>query len=291
MSRALYVLLTTVLAAVLPAAVHGFEAEHRETRELVAFVTDAARLVAAQGPEAACRSFREDRSRWRYGDDYVFVLDTAGRTLCHPVRPELEGQATHELKDPHGRSIVQAFLAEVRDDEDGWVHYLWPRPGGSTFFWKTSYVRRAVGPDDRVYVVGSGLYQMKMERGFVVEQVDDAAALVEREGTAAFATLRDPAAGFRFYDAYVFVFDQDGVQHVNAAFPEHEGENLLDLTDREGTVIGREMLSVVREDGAGWVDYLWPRPGDTRAARKSSYVRGVTLDGRLYVVGAGVYFD
>ena len=281
---------TTCLVCVLAFSLHAFEAEHRETRELMAFVEDAAELVSASGPDGACASFREDRSRWRYEDDYVFILDMEGNTLCHPAQPRLEGRSIVDLRDPKGKPIVQMFLRAVEEDDEGWVHYQWPRPGESTFVWKSTYVKKATGPTGKSYVVGSGLYQMPMERDFVVEKVDEAVRLIEQEGTEALETLRDPAGGFRFYDAYVFVFDEAGVQHVNAAFPEHEGQNLLDLEDAEGVVIGREMLDVVRGRGAGWVDYLWPQPGDTRPSEKSSYVKGVQVGDTLYVVGAGVYF-
>lgn len=281
---------TTCLLLALAAPLPAFEAEHKETRELMAFVEDAAALVSASGPEGACASFREDQSRWRYQDEYVFILDMEGNTLCHPAQPNLEGRSIVDVRDPKGKPIVQMFLNAVEDDGEGWVHYHWQRPGGTTFVWKTTYVRQATGPTGEDYVVGSGLYQMPMERDFVVEKVNEAAELIEREGTDAFDTLRDPATGFRFYDAYVFVFDEEGVQRVNAAFPEHENQNLLDLEDANGVVIGRKMLDVVRERGAGWVDYLWPKPGDTRPSEKSSYVRGVRVGDTLYVVGAGVYF-
>jgi signal transduction histidine kinase len=209
------------------------------------------------------------------------------------VRPSLEGKGQIDLRDPHGRPIVRNFIRDLERAETGWEHYLWPRPGGGTnFFWKTSYVRRAVGPDGTAYIVGSGGYQMPMERLYVVDQVDDAVELLEREGAAAFDALRDKASGFRFYDSYVFVMDLGGVHLVNAGFPENEGKNLLDLKDSDGKVIGREMLAVLANADSGWVDYMWPRPGESPARRKSSYVRKAKLpDGRTVVVGAGLYLD
>jgi signal transduction histidine kinase len=298
-SRSLVAWLSTLPLALAPCAVAdgaaaaGVEPEHQATRELVSLVDDAAALVAGKGHEAACAAFHEKGSRWFDDETYVFILGMEGLALCHPARPSLEGRGQIDLRDPHGRPIVQNFIRDLERAETGWEHYLWPRPGGGTnFFWKTSYVRRVEGPDGVSYVVGSGGYQMPMERLYVVDQVDDAVALLEREGEAAFATLRDPAAGFLFYDSYVFVMDTGGVHLVNAGFPENEGKNLLDLTDSDGKVIGREMLAVLETADAGWVDYLWPRPGDTPTSKKSSYVRKATLpDGRVVVVGAGLYLD
>lgn len=265
---------------------------YKETKELIALVEDAAARVAERGAFEACADFRQPGSRWLDGDVYVFILDLRGDAICHPVQPELEGKTLLELRDPNGKPIVRNFLRELEGgDEDGWVHYQWPRPGGGTFYWKTSYVHRAKAPDGKTYLVGSGLYQMKMEPFFVVEQVDDAADLLETLGTVAFDTLRDPSSGYRFYDAYIFVMDEDGVQRVNAGFPENEGKNLLDLEDPTGKVIGREILALLANRDSGWIDYLWPRPGDTRPVKKSIYVRKVEVDGKTMVVGAGVYLE
>jgi len=273
-------------------AVDRYPPEHKETKELIALVEDAGNLIAERGVHDACAHFHQEESRWLDAEHYVFIIDLEGKAICHPTRPQLEGRTVMELRDPNGKPIIRNFLREIEGgDEDGWVHYQWPRPAGGTFYWKTSYVRRVEAPDGETYVVGSGLYQMRMERFFVVEQVDDAADLIETLGELAFDTLRDEARGYRFYDAYVFVMDAEGVQHVNAGFPENEGQNLLDLRDPDGKVIGREILALLENHDSGWIDYLWPRPGDTRPVRKSAYVRKANVDGRMMVVGAGMYPD
>ena len=50
-----------------------------------------------------------------------------------------------------------------------------------------------------------------------------------------------------------------------------------------------EQQKVVRTKGAGWVDYMWPRPGQTDPVRKWSYVKGVKVEGVPAYVGAGFY--
>lgn len=267
----------------------GSTPEFPETRELIALVEAAGEEVARSGVEAACSAFHEEGSSWLAADTYVFVLDFEGKALCHPARPSLEGSSLLELRDPAGTAIVRGFLRELEHDDDGWFHYHWPRPGERTFYWKSTYVRRAKTPEGAEVMVGSGLYQMPMEPFFVVDQVDDAAALIAREGEAAFEVLRDRTSGFRFLDAYVFVLDWEGNQLVNAGFPELEGTNTIDLEDLDGKNIGRAMMALLEQQPSGWVDYLWPRPGDRRPARKSAYVRRVDRDGKRYLVGAGIY--
>ena len=128
-----------------------------------------------------------------------------------------------------------------------------------------------------------------MERFFAVEQVNDAVELIQQEGEEAFYTLRDRTSGFRFYDAYIFVLDPQGVMLVNVGFPDLEGTNVAPLKDRNGDFFVQQMLEIEPDD-SGWVDYLWPKPGDSAVSKKSSYLRRITVGEREYLVGAGVYF-
>ncbi len=265
------------------------EPEYDETIELMELVSGAKELVEREGLDAACARFREP-GRWFQDESYIFVFDMEGNAVCHPAQPSLEGQALLELRDPYGKPIIQSFLRELEGGSDtGWVHYLWPRPESRTFRWKTSHVRRAEAPDGIEYIVGSGLYQMQMERFFVVEQVNDAVDLIRAQGEDAFYTLRDRSTGFRFYDAYVFVLDPDGIMLVNVGFPDLENSNVALLQDEAGKMVGQELLAIPL-DGSAWVDYLWPKPGDEEVSRKSSYARRIEVDGREYIVAAGVYF-
>lgn len=274
-----------------PARANDYPLEHRETLDLVQLVKDAGELVS-QGTEAACAAFHERGSRWFHDDVYVFVIDLEGRAVCHPAQTALEGRILREMRDPDGKPVVRNFLDLLADGrEAGWVHYLWPRPGWTSMEWKSTYVRRVQDAEGHTLIVGSGLYQIPMERRFVVDKVNEAAALIARDGHDAFAQLRDPASGFRFLDTYVFVLNREGVELVNAGFPELEGQNLLDLRDARGTPIVRQMLELVKDKEAAWFEYLWPRPGDARPAEKSSYLRRVFVGDEMLVVGAGVYFN
>jgi signal transduction histidine kinase len=264
--------------------------QFEETRALVALVDDATDLVRTKG-EAAFADFRTDGSRWRHGEAYVFVLDPKGDMLVHPD-PQMEGKSELDLKDVDGKPIIRGLIGAATalpGKPDGWYHYRWPVPGEILPRWKSSYVRRVTAPSGRTYVVGSGMYDDRMERRFVVDAVEDAVGQIEKRGKAAFPLLRDPAGRFIAKDAYVFVYDVNGVDLVNPAFPNLEGRNLLDLEDTQGKRLIREMLQVVRTSGSGWVDYMWPKPGESVSTRKSAYVSKATLGDGWVLVGSGVY--
>ena len=276
------------LAVLLAAPLAGAELEHQATRDLVDFVTRAAGVVAEQGA-AACDAFKQEGGEWFEGDRYVFVLDMDGQAICHP-NTSLEGRNLSDLRDPDGRPIMQMILHQLeRGESDGWVHYLWPRPGKTVLTWKTTYVRETTAPGGTAMVVGGGAYGLKLEKAFIVDRVEEAAALIESDGEKAFDALRDKAGGFRFYDAYVFVMHADGRMLVNPASPQLEGTSVLGIEDENGVRPGVEMLKALAQEDEAWVDYQWPRPGDQRASRKETFVTKVTLGGEELVVGAGIY--
>ncbi len=289
-SISMLILLSLLVSPAVPAGERAgpVELEHQATRDLVDFVTRATALVGEKGA-GACKAFKQPGGEWRADERYVFVLDMAGRAICHPNQ-SLEGRNLSELRDPDGKPIMQLILRQLeRGASDGWVHYLWPRPGKTVLTWKSTYVREAAAPDGTAMVVGAGAYGLKMEKAFIVDRVSEAVELIETDGKAAFDVLRDKAGGFRFYDAYVFVMSTQGTMLVNPPSPELEGTSVLEVEDENGVRPGEEMLKVLAETEEGWVNYLWPRPGDKRASRKEAFVRKVKAGGEELVVGAGVY--
>jgi cytochrome c len=45
------------------------------------------------------------------------------------------------------------------------------------------------------------------------------------------------------------------------------------------------MLETARTKGAGWVDYMFPRPGQTAPSHKWTYVKRVSIDGAPALLG------
>jgi signal transduction histidine kinase len=189
------------------------------------------------------------------------VLDPGGKMLLHPD-PTMEGKNELELRDVTGKPIIRGLIraaTALPDKPEGWYHYQWPVPGAILPRWKSSYVRLVTAPSGSRYIVGSGVYNDRMERTFVVDAVREAVGHVERDGTAAFSMFRDPTGPFIAKDAYVFVIDPNGVDLVNPAFPNLEGRNILNVTDTNDKQLIREMLQVAETRGAGWVT-TWARP-------------------------------
>ena len=263
--------------------------QYQETRELVRFVTAATDAIRNEG-EAVFPAFRVKDSRWYQGERYVFVWDLQGNRYVYP--PDLAHEKGNQaaLKDIDGKPIGQMFIdAAAGPSGEGWVHYQWYKPGDPEPSWKSTYVMRAVAPDGKTYLVGSGEYNMRVERAFVIDVVQQAAALLQREGRKAFATLRDKSSPFFFHNTYVFVDTTDGVELVNPAFPALEGRSLIDTRDAKGKLLVRDYIEAAQKHGAAWVSYYWPRPGTRNPVRKLTYVEKVRVGNEDLIVGAGIY--
>jgi len=119
--------------------------------------------------------------------------------------------------------------------------------------------------------------------------VNKAAALVETKGKAAFSEFRTRNSEWWFGNTYLFVYDQNLNVLLNPAFPKREGTNPHGEKDANGKAYHDEFLRVVQSKGSGWVDYMFPKPGQTQPSQKWSYVKAVNIDGTPGLIGAGFY--
>ncbi|PKN41001.1 MAG: hypothetical protein CVU60_13330 [Deltaproteobacteria bacterium HGW-Deltaproteobacteria-18] len=89
---------------------------------------------------------------------------------------------------------------------------------------------------------------------------------------------------------YFFATGLDGVEQLFSDRPELEGHNLLDMRDREGKPVIRDMIRIARQEGEGYYEYLWTKPGskDNRH-RKLAYIRH--FPGLDWLIGTGEYLE
>jgi methyl-accepting chemotaxis protein len=130
--------------------------------------------------------------------------------------------------------------------------------------------------------------------------VETAAAMVEHLGkqAASGALTRDEAQrraisqlrDMRYSGSeYFWVNDMLPRMVMHPTKPELDGKDLSDTKDPNGKALFVEMAKVVSADGAGFVNYEWPRPGSDKPVPKISYVKG--YQPWNWIVGSGVYVD
>lgn len=123
----------------------------------------------------------------------------------------------------------------------------------------------------------------------IVALVDKAAALVDAKGKAEFTDFRKKGSEWFDGETYLFSYDMKGNVLLNPAFPQREGTNIVGGTDANGKKFQDAILKTAETKGSGWVDYMFPRPGQTTPSHKWTYVKRVTIDGVPGLIGAGFY--
>ena len=88
---------------------------------------------------------------------------------------------------------------------------------------------------------------------------------------------------------YVWINDMQVVMVMHPIRPELNGKNLSLNKDPNGKPLFTEFVRTVEASGAGFVPYLWPKPGSDTPVEKTSYVKGFAPWG--WVIGSGVYID
>ncbi len=122
----------------------------------------------------------------------------------------------------------------------------------------------------------------------VMQKVKEAAALVEKEGRAAFPKFKGKDSPFLFCGTYIWIHDSEGRMQMHPIKPKMEGKDLLGLKDSKGKTFFVDMNAVAAA-GGGWVDYMWPKPGEKEPSLKVSYVAQAKHGGETFIIGCGVY--
>jgi methyl-accepting chemotaxis protein len=133
---------------------------------------------------------------------------------------------------------------------------------------------------------------VQLGHSLVQEQVRAAATAGNTPAALAEAKKRaiEALAALRYEEKnYLWINDLEPRMVMHPTKPEMNGTSLTDYADPNGTKLFVEAVEVCRRDGEGLVEYMWPKPGETKAKPKFSYVKLVPEWG--WIVGSGLYVD
>ena len=109
-------------------------------------------MTIEQAKEAAKDAIRATRYD---GNNYFWIQDLAGTMIMHPITPELEGQNKSNDKDPNGKPFFAEMSRIAKSQGEGFVDYVWKKPGAADPVAKTSFVKLVPAWN---WVIGSGAY-------------------------------------------------------------------------------------------------------------------------------------
>ncbi|WP_321341156.1 methyl-accepting chemotaxis protein [Breoghania sp.] len=149
------------------------------TRSEIRSVVQSAKSIAAdydRRAKAGEMSVEEAQERahaaisaLRYnGKSYIFVYQSDGNTVVHPVHPRNGNR--FDARDPSGRYLVRELIQTAVKNGSGYVTYGQEDKNGD-FFEKTSYVER-YGPWD--WIFGSGVLMVNKDAVFRREAINSA---------------------------------------------------------------------------------------------------------------------
>jgi cytochrome c len=141
-----------------------------------------------------------------------------------------------------------------------------------------------------IFTSGTSVFAENATRDECVAKVQGAVKIAVEQGKdAALQAVGDKAGGFVWKDSYVFGTTADeAVTVAHPIKPGLVGKNLLHVKDVNGVLLFAEIAKVASSDaGKGWVDYMWPKPGEKKPSPKHTYVERVPNMNLAF--GAGYY--
>ncbi|RJP68903.1 MAG: HAMP domain-containing protein [Ignavibacteriales bacterium] len=110
--------------------------------------------------EAKARAIEVIKALRYEGDQYFWINDLGPTMIMHPFKPELNGKDLSNNKDPNGKKIFVEFANVCKQNGEGMVDYMWPKPGVDKPVPKISYVKlfKQWG-----WIVGTGIYVDEVE--------------------------------------------------------------------------------------------------------------------------------
>lgn len=100
----------------------------------------------------------------------------------------------------------------------------------------------------------------------------------------------DIVRGLRFgKDGYFWIDTSDGLNVVMLGKESIEGKNRINIQDNKGKYLIKEIIKAGMQQGGGYTDYWFPKPGSSNALPKRSY--SLYFKSFDWVVGTGNYVD
>ncbi len=269
-------------------------------RDVEAFVACAEHHLQRRGLQAI-HDFNTDQ-RWFSGPTYLFLYNLeTGFVVANAGQPQLVGTVRDAASYAEGRVKVAPEVQRIlASHDDAYVFYTFRNPATDEEDRKIGYFRRTLF-DGRPYYLGSGLYVPADEcrdlpqaqdidtRDELQRYVRCAARLVGERGEAAFDLFLNHPQWIGGA-TYLFVLDENCDYLATPVYPAGESNGQCDFVDAEGTPVDQEIRArVTSQEGEGWVSYVLRNPLSGEVEGKDSYVVGVTLDGQLISVAAGLY--
>jgi signal transduction histidine kinase len=91
----------------------------------------------------------------RDGTGYIFIYTFDGVNIADPILKENAGKNLLNMKDPNGKRVIYELIKVSKEDDGGFVEYVWNKPVTNKLAPKVSY---AISYKPWGWMIGSGVY-------------------------------------------------------------------------------------------------------------------------------------
>ncbi len=259
-------------------------------------VEEAAAFYRRMPKIVALAEFSTPQGRFVRGDQYVYVLDSTGVMIAHPLNESLIGEDFYYATDFDGKSYVKNIVDTANARGYGWVHYK-----RIDYLTKTERPKIVYFEKTHGVIICGAVYQNDLPDGTLepptaevaslasppkaveadaadyasrreeppVELVPDdprcfveeAIAFYRANPTAvALAEFSNPQGRFVRNKQYIFVLDFTGLMLAHGANQKYVGKNFYHIMDSNGKPFIKEIVDIANVDGYGHVEYRWVDP-------------------------------
>lgn len=93
-------------------------------------------------------------------NDYVFIYDFEGTSIYYPISEKNIGKNLYEFTDATGKKVIKEIIDISKEDEGGYVEYIWYKPQIDKEVSKISY---AISYKPWNWTIGKGIYLDEIE--------------------------------------------------------------------------------------------------------------------------------
>lgn len=123
-------------------------------------MAEKAATMMLEDTEAALAEISKRDGKFVWKDSYVFAMNLEGKMLAHPFMPGLMRMdnllLTPDKNVEEPKMLFVEFVVVASTKGEGWVEYMWPKPGSTSPSVKETYIYRV--PDTNMFV-GAGIYR------------------------------------------------------------------------------------------------------------------------------------
>lgn len=216
------------------------------------------------------------------GELYVYVINTAGVLLASGGSSSvLIDRIVVGMSDVDGKLLFKEMLDKAKTQGAGTVEYRWLNRTDNKVERKVAYFQQ-VGD----VIIAVGYYIPRASAKQAKNMLNKASEAVKNDPKSAFKAFQNLSGKYMEDDLYVFVIGIDDLHfRAHGATPRLAGSDAQSLSDPNGKPIIREMISIIKTNGEGELEYTWRNPVTSKIEKKHTYVRKVGN----YLVGVGYY--